>query len=91
MAGESFMSQRDKFTRSLVDNNPVHSRFPVIGCFMRPIVLVFCALLKIRASALPFGKCYKSPARNCPRPSPVAKGERKMKSLLYKLQHMPTL
>ena len=91
MAGQSFVPQRDQFTCHLVNGNIlVHSRCPVIGCFTWPVVLMLYALLKIRASALSFGKCYKSPARNCSRSFPQLKGERKLKSLLHKLQHMPT-
>lgn len=77
----------------MIDSVLVYSLSPMIGCFMGPIALVLYALLKIRASAVPFGKCCKSPARDWPRQGllPKLRGERKLKSLLYKLQHMPTL
>lgn len=73
------MPRRDQFTCHLVEDNIlVKSRLPVIGHFMWPIVLVLYALLKIRASALPLGKCYKSPAGNCSRPFPTAMGKKEV-------------
>lgn len=45
---------------------------------MGPNVPVLYALLKIRASAVPSGKCYASPARDCSRPFPGAKGRKEV-------------
>lgn len=85
MAGQSLVPQRDQFTCHLVNDNILVQNTPCDGVFHVANCAVLYALLKIRASALSFGKCYKSPARNCSRPFPQLRGERKLKSLLHKL------
>lgn len=86
-AGESFVPQRNEFTCHLVDYNVrFHSRLPVIWCSCGQLWLCSVFYLKSRHLLCPLGSTTSLLLGSAQSLLPTAKGGRKLKPPIYKLQ-----